>query len=206
MNLLRKSRKGRPGTLLAIGLLFFASGVIRLADGTGSAVAREVEQLVNGEAQPDASLDKPDWNRSAQVCESDASLNQTVAALRERSDALDQRERQIDLRAVSIERAEQTLQENLKALEQAEKALAATVSQADGAAEADIQRLISVYEQMKPKSAASIFEAMDPIFAAGFLARMRPDAAAVVMVNLSSNKAYSVSALLVGRNAGVPTE
>lgn len=208
MSTARKSRKGRPGrgVLLAIGLLFFASGVIRLADGTGHALAREVEALVNrdeAEGLPSGGLGP---ERDGLTCASDESLSQTLAALRDRSEVLDKREKQIELRIVSVQRAEQALQENLKALEAAEASLAATVARADGAAEEDIKRLISVYEQMKPKSAAAIFEAMDPTFAAGFLAQMRADSAAAIMAGLSPPRAYSVSALLAGRNAGVPTE
>jgi hypothetical protein len=45
---------------------------------------------------------------------------------------------------------------------------------------------------------------MDPEFAAGFLGRMRPDAAGAVMAGLSAEKAYAVSVILAGRNAGVP--
>lgn len=203
-----KTRKRRPGrgTLLAIGVLFFTSGAIRLAGGTGGALARELETFVNRDNPEKALAGAPLPHLAGQNCTSDESLSQTLAALRERSEALDRRERQIESRIVSVQRAEKALQENLLALETAEASLEATVARADGAAEKDIGRLIAVYEQMKPKAAAAIFEAMDPTFAAGFLARMRADSAAAIMAGLSPPKAYSVSALLAGRNAGVPTE
>lgn len=201
----RKKRAGR-GALLAIGILFFTSGLIRLAGGTGDALAREVEEFASRSDAADISPGPYDRLRSSQACEPDESLDHALAALRERTEALDRREKQVELRVVSVRRAEEVLQANLKALEEAETSLSATVARADGAAEEDIKRLISVYEQMKPKNASAIFEAMDPTFAAGFLAQMRADSAAAIMAGLSPSKAYSVSALLAGRNAGVPTE
>ena len=90
------------------------------------------------------------------------------------------------------------------ALEQIESDLRKTLALADGAAENDLARLTSVYENMKPKDAAALFETMEPDFAAGFLGRMRPDAAASVMTGLSPGAAYSISVILAGRNANAP--
>ena len=81
-----------------------------------------------------------------------------------------------------------------------------TLALADGATEADVARLTTVYEQMKPKESAALFEEMDPTFAAGFLARMRPEAAAGIMAGLSPEAAYTISVVLAGRNGAVPTE
>ena len=50
------------------------------------------------------------------------------------------------------------------------------------------------------------FEEMTPEFAAGFMARMRPDTAAAVMAGLEPATAYSISVVIAGRNARVPTE
>jgi flagellar motility protein MotE (MotC chaperone) len=47
---------------------------------------------------------------------------------------------------------------------------------------------------------------MTPEFAAGFMARMRPDAAAAIMAGLEPATAYSISVVIAGRNARVPTE
>ena len=199
----RKAKTGKPGrgTLFAIGVLFFASGVIRIADGTGLALAREVSGLTDREEQG-TSLSSV----SPTKCATEEAVERALATLRERADELDAREKKIEYRMVSLQRAEQVVENDLKSLIEAEEALSATIALADGAAEGDISRLIAVYERMKPKDAAEVFDAMDPSFAAGFLARMRSDAAASVMAGLSPAKAYSVSVLLAGRNAGVPKE
>ena len=83
-----------------------------------------------------------------------------------------------------------------------EDELKATLALADGAAEADIERLTAVYQAMKPKDAAALFETMAPEFAAGFLGRMPPEAAAAILSGMSPEAAYGVSVIVAGRNAG----
>jgi flagellar motility protein MotE (MotC chaperone) len=84
--------------------------------------------------------------------------------------------------------------------------LRAVLAIADGAAEGDLARLTAVYESMKPKDAAPLFEKMAPEFAAGFLGRMRPEAAGAILSGLPPDMAYSISAILAGRNATAPTD
>jgi flagellar motility protein MotE (MotC chaperone) len=91
-------------------------------------------------------------------------------------------------------------------LEAMETELKATLALADGAAEADIERLTAVYQAMKPKDAAALFETMSPEFAAGFLGRMTPDSAAAILSGMSAEAAYGVSVIVAGRNAGAPTD
>lgn len=196
-----RKRPGR-GALLIIGLLFFTSGLIRIADGTGHALAREVEAFASSSAEASDVNDASD----PAMCATEDGITEALTSVRERTSALELREKQIEQRMASLQRAEQKIEDDLAALVAAEEALSATISLADGAAEKDISSLIAVYERMKPKDVAAVFDAMDPSFAAGFLARMRPDAAASVMAGLSPTKAYSVSILLAGRNVDVPTE
>lgn len=128
-------------------------------------------------------------------------------------DALKQREERVAVQeAAALERdatlalAQDIVALRLQELVAAEEKLAATLAQADGAAEGDVLRLTAVYEAMKPADAAALFETMAPEFASGFLGRMRPDAAAAVMSGLKSETAYAISVLLAGRNALAPTQ
>ena len=77
---------------------------------------------------------------------------------------------------------------------------------ADQAAERDLARMTTVYENMKPPEAAKIFETMDVGFAAGLLARMRPDVAAQVLTGMKPETAYAVTLTIASRNARVPTK
>lgn len=191
----RRKRTGRGALWIIAGLLLTSAG-IRLATGTGTALAREMEELVAEKPMAAEALECTPTDKVATV----------LRALNARQFDLDAREGALADRISALNLAEQEIQKNLTALQSAEEKLADTLSLADEAAESDLARLTAVYENMKPKEAASLFEEMSPDFAAGFLGRMRPDAAAAVMAGLSPPAAYTISVILAGRNANVPTE
>ncbi len=191
----RSRRAGRGALWLVAGLLL-ASGVVRLATGTGPALAREIQGLTDlGAGDP-----------AAQSCDAPADVARVLEALAEQRAALDDREARLADRFAALSLAEEEIRRNLAALEAAEAELSRTLSLAETAAEGDLERLTAVYENMKPKEAAALFETMDPEFAAGFLGRMRADAAAAIMAGLSAQSAYTISVVLAGRNANVPKE
>ena len=125
-------------------------------------------------------------------------------ARRERE--LEDREVTAALREQDIEVARQEVAGSLDRLAAAEERLAARMQVSATASEADIARLVEVYEGMKPKEAAILFEAMEPSFAAGFMARMSPDAASALFSNLPPATAYALSVIMAGRNANAATE
>jgi flagellar motility protein MotE (MotC chaperone) len=190
----KKARKVRAksGALLCLSLLLAGSGALRLSDGAGMAIAREI--ATGGAAEAVAKAYAP---------EEEAAL--ILAALDERERKLDARAAELEKRAAELAEAEASIEQNMARLVEAEEKLAGTMALAETAAEDDIGRLTSVYESMKPKDAARLFSQMEPKFAAGFLGRMRPDAAAEVMAGLEPEVAYSISVVMAGRNAGAPT-
>lgn len=193
----KSARKSGRGTLFLIAGFFLASGLLRLGSGTGSAIAREVEALRHTEAvEPVIPV----------VCENSEGIGELLASLKLREARIEKQETALQDRMQALAVAEVGVKKNLDALVQAEQRLKATMALADTAAEDDLSRLTSVYENMKPKDATKLFEEMDPQFSAGFLGRMRPDAAASIMAGLTPAKAYSISVILAGRNAEVPTE
>ena len=191
-------KRGRPGrgALWLIAALLLASGGLRLATGTGSALAKSVEEMRAANSEQSEALE----------CQAPQDIAHVLTALNTRRDTLDKREAALADRLAALSLAEQEIEKNMRALEAAETRLSATLSLADEAAEGDLTRLTAVYENMKPKEAAALFEEMAPDFAAGFLGRMRPDSAAAVMAGLNPQSAYSISVVLAGRNANVPTE
>lgn len=198
----KKGWKPRRGALWIIALMLLASGGLRIATGTGVAVAREVEAMLD-EAQGNG---EPPVDMAAEACGPEGKVDEVLKALGERSEALDKREAALADRIAALNLAEQEIEKNLVALQKAEEELSSTLALADSAAEDDLARLTAVYENMKPKEASALFEEMAPEFAAGFLGRMRPDAAATIMAGLSAPTAYTISVLLAGRNANVPTQ
>lgn len=191
-----RRRSGRYALILIAGF-FLASGLLRLGSGTGSAIAREVEAL--RQTQDEEALEP-------QACETGEGISELLAAIKEREARVKKQEASLEGRMKALSVAEAIMKRNLAALIEAEENLKATMALADTASEDDLTRLTSVYENMKAKDAVPLFEEMDPQFSAGFLGRMRPDAAAKIFAGLTPAKAYSISVILAGRNAEVPTE
>ena len=185
------------GLLTIIAGLFLASTVVRI---TESAASDEVEQANFG--GPESTL----VDKNLPSCSDAEHIKQLLADLQAREAALRAEELRVADRRQALNVAEEHIQQNLDELIAAENELAKTMNLARNASESDLERLTKVYENMKPKEAIALFEAMDPDFSAGFLARMRADAAAAIMVGLKPETAYSISVILAGRNALVPTE
>jgi len=186
----QRRRSGR-GALGIISGLMIAAGLIRITDGIDHVMALETAPELPAEAT-DAS------------CTPDGGTAALLAALRERETVLAGNETALEERRQVLGIAEDKIAARLEELKAAEMQLSSTLALADSASEADLARLTTVYENMKPKEAALLFAEMEPDFAAGFLARMRPDTAAAVMAGLDPKIAYGISAVLAGRNATVP--
>jgi len=193
--------KIRPNLTTLILSTLIVSGSLRTAT-TGLAYAADAD--VKMPANPAMSDEGMPMN--SQKCSDIENPDAFIAALRDREMNLQEQELQLQMRRQDLAISEQIVRDQIAKLEAAEERLSATLSLADDAAESDIGQITSVYEKMKPKSAAQIFEGMDPRFAAGFLMAMNPESAAAIMTNLSSEKAYSVSVLMAARNARTPKE
>ena len=191
----RGMRKAGIGALPILAGLLMASGLLRLGDGTGQAIAREIGQIT-----------AMDHSGAAAVCTPDEDVAAVLAALQDREDRLAAREDAIAKREMMLEQADARIREQMELLTSAEAELDEMLKLADTAADDDLARLTAVYENMKPKDAAALFEQMAPQFAAGFLGLMRPDAAASIMTGLKPETAYSVSVMLAGRHANLPRE
>jgi flagellar motility protein MotE (MotC chaperone) len=185
-------RRAGRGTLFVVAMLFATSGALRLGSGVGVALARAEEGATDDPAVPEAA-----------VCESPAALSE---ALTLRSDRVAAQEAALQDRLAALALAEAAITRRMDELAAMEAELKSTIALADGAAEADIEKLTAVYQAMKPKDAASLFEAMSPEFAAGFLGRMPPESAAAILSGMSAEAAYGVSVIVAGRNVGAPTD
>lgn len=191
-----KNRRPPRGVLWLIAALLITSGLVRLTTGFGPALARGIEEFRSTDAHDNPPL----------ACTESEDVGPVLKALKAQRETLDGREAALADRVAALNLVEAEIARNMSALETAEQRLAATLALADSAAETDIGRLTSVYENMKPKEAAALFEAMEPAFSAGFLGRMRPESAAAIMAGLTPQTAYTISVVLAGRNANVPTE
>ena len=181
-----------------IAALFICSAGVRIISGTDAVFAAET-------IEPQAS-EKGVVAETPPKTKAQTEMSKLLSTLLEREQIVEEREKAINDRMEFLKDAEQSINQRLRELQVAEEKLRDTIALAETAAEGDLQKLTTVYENMKPKDAAALFEEMAPDFAAGFLSRMRPDSAADIMSGLSPDIAYSLSAILAGRNANVPSE
>ncbi len=200
MKTLLRSRRPGKGSILLIAALLSGSAVLRILSGASVALANS--DVTPRPLPEQAQVETADLGRATPPSRTEMST--LLQALLDREARVEQRETQMDVREKALTVARGEIERRLKVLEDTEAQLRATLSRADTAAEDDVARLTTVYENMKPKDAAALFEEMEPEFAAGFLARMRPDAAASVMAGLKPQTAYTISVILAGRNARAP--
>ncbi|MFP3385496.1 MULTISPECIES: MotE family protein [Tritonibacter] len=198
----KRMEKAKRGTLMLLAIFLMGSAAVRIALEAAPAIALEVSEMQSS----DDGSNVPTAGGGRSTVPDSAEMQAMLAAFKKRETLLNEREAELEDRMRALEIADQAINKKLTDLQQAEEKLLATLALADGAAEQDVTKLTSVYEQMKPKEAAALFEEMDPTFAAGFLARMRPEAAAGVMAGLSPEAAYTISVVLAGRNGEVPKE
>lgn len=186
----RPAARLRRRALSVLFLLLATSGLLRVGLTAGHALDSAMAEAVPAETA---------------VCAGrDMALRAMFDDLKARETRLKAREDGIAAREKAVALAGSEAEKRIAALEAAERKLAATIEQADQAAEKDVVRLVAVYERMKPKDAAALFAEMAPDFAAGFLSRMRPEAAAAVMAGLDPKVAYAISVQFAGRNAAAP--
>lgn len=182
-------KRRRIPALVVIAGLLLASGLVRITGDLWRA---------------DASTTDADPADAAAACLAEDGAAELMAALAARDARLRTRETELATLERGLALAREKVDERIAALADAEASLAATLAIADTAADEDVARLVTVYENMKAKEAASLFAAMDVEFAAGFLGRMRPEVAAAILAGIEPTRAYAISASLAGRNAGAP--
>lgn len=187
-----------------VALALFGSVAARLASGTGSAIAREVQAIGPHDNSGQGAQQGRQRGQGDANCAPDPEIGPILERLAARENNVTAAETRLAEKEKTLSAAESRVTKRLSELKAAEERLSATLAKTGTAAENDLTQLTAVYETMKPKDAVPLFEAMDPQFAAGFLGRMRPDAAAAVMSKMNPDLVYAISAILAGRNARVP--
>jgi flagellar motility protein MotE (MotC chaperone) len=119
--------------------------------------------------------------------------------LAKRRAELDQRARQLDEREALVKAAEQRMDQKMAEL----KALQATVQdllkQRNTADEQELQSLVKVYENMKPKAAAAIFEEMDMDVLLDVISRMNERKVSPILALVNPTRAKEITYELAQR-------
>lgn len=190
----RTRRRRGPGALMVVAMLLAFSALMRLPLVGDAAAERITAKKEMREAAAEDSL---------ALIEIAPRLAEMARLAEERLAELDIRESELDARAEELAQLEIEIERGLARLDEAEQSLREKIAIADGAAEDDVSKLTSVYENMEPAIASELFSRMEPRFAAGFLGRMRSETAASILGSLDPDLAYSISVVLAGRNVGL---
>ncbi len=130
-----------------------------------------------------------------------ARYDELIGSLETASEAIRKREIELASKEKLIQQQQLDLAQQIKDLEEAEVRLRSTLGIANKAFEADIAKLVGMYEKMNSVDSARLFEAMDPQLASGFISQMTPAASAEILSLMQTETAYAITAIIAGRNA-----
>ncbi|CAN5321520.1 hypothetical protein BH09PSE2_BH09PSE2_23520 [soil metagenome] len=124
---------------------------------------------------------------------------QVIQNLGARRGQLDAREQAFDTQLQLIAAAEHKLDGRLQALNALKAEIQTLVGEADGKQQAEIDRLVTVYEKMRPRDAGPLMAALDDKVRVPFAAKMKPAALAAILSQMGTAQAKSLTESLAKR-------
>lgn len=123
-----------------------------------------------------------------------------ASELRDRALRIERYMEALEAREAQIATAEAALRARAEELRQQKSGIQ---SRRDGAAQAvreDIDRLVAVYDQMKPAEAAAVLTNLPPDFAAEILMRVQPETGARIIASVEPRQAALLTAQMGARS------
>lgn len=121
--------------------------------------------------------------------------------LRDRALRIERYMEALDARKAEIATAEAALRARATELRQQKSGLATRRDGTSRAVREDIDRLIAVYDQMKPAEAAAVLTNLPPDFAAEILMRVQPQTGARIIAAVEPRQAALLTAQMGARSA-----
>lgn len=125
----------------------------------------------------------------------------TLQSLQARRGQLDDRERAIDTQRQLIAAAELKLDAKLRALTALRDEMKGVLSQADASKQAEVDRLVKVYEKMKPRDAGAIMATLDERVRLPVASKMREASLAAILSQMGTLEAKKLTEGLARRFA-----
>jgi len=130
---------------------------------------------------------------------------QTLQNLGARRGQIDDRERLLDTQLQLLAAAEAKVDSKMKALNGVKAQIQALLGQADQQEQAEIDRLVTVYEKMKPADAAAVFATLDDKVRIPVAAKMKEAALAQILAKMPTVEAKKVTESLAHRYSAAQT-
>ena len=124
---------------------------------------------------------------------------QVIQTLGARRGQLDAREQALDTQLQLIAAAEQKVDGRIKAMNDLKAEIQSLVGQVDAQQQAEIDRLVVVYEKMKPKDAGPLMAVLDDKVRIPVAAKMKPSALAAILAQMGTTQAKALSETLAKR-------
>jgi flagellar motility protein MotE (MotC chaperone) len=124
--------------------------------------------------------------------------------LAKRRDELDARAKALDDREALLRATEQKIAAQVQQMQQMKAEYEQAKTARDDAAEANLRRLVTVYESMKPEEAARIFETMEGAVLLDVVTRMGERRLAPILAQMSPAKAQALTIAMANRRALIP--
>lgn len=123
------------------------------------------------------------------------------AELAARQQELDRKAAALEDRQRLVDAAEEELQRRMTALQTSRSQFEETARHSDELLNQDAERLVRIYEAMKPVDAAAIFNILDLRVGVGLLNRMSPRKASAIMEAMSPQRAILATQMLANAHA-----
>ncbi len=119
--------------------------------------------------------------------------------LSKRRAELDAKARQLDEREALVSAAEQRMDQKMAELKAMQSTLQDLLKQRSAAEEAQLQSLVKIYENMKPKAAAGVFEELDMDILLEVVSRMKERKVSPILAMMTPTKAKELTFELAQR-------
>lgn len=129
-----------------------------------------------------------------------AALPELLADIAAEHEALAARKAALDERAAELELARATLLQQNRELTRLRQDVAALLDEAKGGEEADVTRLVRIYEAMKPTEAATILQGSDLELAVLVMTAMAERNAGPIMAAMAPEHANAISRVILERS------
>lgn len=156
-------------------------------------IAKANDLCAKGGCKGDAPANQPSLAQPA-----DPALAGQLAA---REKELDRRDAALNDRQRLVDAAEEELQRRMTALENSRTALESSEQHTDQLRNDDADRLVKIYQAMRPEDAAAIFNILDLRVGVALLNRMNPRKASAIMEAMSPQRAILATQLLANSHA-----
>ncbi len=128
---------------------------------------------------------------------------QIIQSLGQRRGQLDEREKALDTQIQVLAAAETKVDAKLKALSSLRDEIKGLLGQADQQTQAEVDRLVVVFEKMKPREAAPVMAQLDDKVRVPVASKMKPAILAQVLGQMQAADAKKLTELLAHRFAPV---